>query len=352
VRLIPVRGGASTARAALRVEALPKVELHCHLEGCFRPDTVREIGRTIGVDVPRDGATFRREWLITEPAGNLELALRKFANIQSIWASEEAIERLTCEACEDARAQGLRILELRYSPDFIAEGHARLGVDAIHRAIVRGVERAAAPDFAVGLIGILRKILDPRQAARTTDFIIEHRESFVGIDLADRDIGFEIRRFGPLVARARAAGLHFTTHCGEDDVPEAPQQVRVAIEELGAERIGHGIYIHRDPAVMALARERRVLFELCPTSNWLTSSVASIAAHPIRKLMEHGVAVSINSDDPGLFGIDLCHEYRALHRDLGFTGAEFDRCNDLAAAHSFLAEEIKQRVWPRPIPAR
>jgi adenosine deaminase len=95
-----------------------------------------------------------------------------------------------------------------------------------------------------------------------------------------------------------------------------------------------------------------VLFELCPTSNWLTSSVDSIAAHPIRKLMAHGVPVSINSDDPGLFGIDLCHEYRVLERALAFTGEEFDRCNDAAAAHSFLPHEIKQRVWPRPIPAR
>jgi len=334
------------------IESLPKVELHCHLEGCFRPATIREMGRTIGLDVPLDPEAFRREWLITEPVQNLELALRKFANIQSIWASTEIIERLTYEACEDACAQNLRILELRYSPDFIASGHERLSFDAIHGAIVRGVERARTPDLAVGLIGIIRKILDPRQAAYTTDFIIAHRDSFVGIDLADQDIGFGIRRFAPMIERARAAGLHFTTHCGEDDVPEAPQHVRVAIEELGAERIGHGIYIHRDPQVMALARARQVLFELCPTSNWLTSSVSSISAHPIRALMAHGVPVSINSDDPSLFGIDLCHEYRVLHRDLAFTHEEFDRYNDAAASHSFLPHEVKQRVWPRPIPAR
>jgi adenosine deaminase len=331
------------------IEAIPKVELHCHLEGCFRPETIREIGRTLGLDVPSDPEVFRREWLITEPVRNLELALRKFANVQSIWASPEIIERLTCETCEDARAQGLRIVELRYSPDFIAEGRAGLRFAAIHEAIVRGIERAQSPDLAVGLIGIVRKILDAKRAAYTTDFIIEHRDSFVGLDLADQDIGFEIRRFRPMIERARAAGLHFTTHSGEDDVAEAPQHVRVAIEELGAERIGHGIYIHRDPTVMKLARKRKVLFELCPTSNWLTSSVESIATHPIRKLMEHAVPVSINSDDPSLFGIDLCHEYRALQRDLGFTLEEFERCNDMAAAHSFLPIEVKQRVWPRPI---
>ena len=135
------------------IESLPKVELHCHLEGCFRPATIREIGGTIGLDVPLDPEAFRREWLITEPVQNLELALRKFANIQSIWASTEIIERLTYEACEDACAQNLRILELRYSPDFIASGHERLSFEAIPGAIVRGVEDPAK--VLLGLADVL-----------------------------------------------------------------------------------------------------------------------------------------------------------------------------------------------------
>jgi adenosine deaminase len=334
----------------MNVKALPKVELHCHLEGVFRPDTVREVGKTLGINVPADDASFRREWLITEPMTNLAVALDKFRNVQSIWGSEEVIERLTYEACEYGRAQGIRIFELRYSPDFIAEGHPKLTFEKIHRAIVRGVARARHPDMAVGLLGIIRKIMTDAQAASTTDFIIENRESFVGIDLADKDIGFELRRFAAHMYRARKAGLRFTTHCGEDNVPEAPLHVRMAIEDLGAERIGHGIFAARDPKVLELARRRRVLFELSPTSNWLTSSVPAIKDHPIRKFMDAGVHVSINSDDPSLFGIDLNHEYRVLERDLKFTQAEFDRLNDLAAAHSFVAEADKKRAWPRAIP--
>jgi adenosine deaminase len=330
---------------------LPKVELHCHLEGCFRPGTIREVGRTLGIEVPSDPESFRRDWLITEPMQDLAVALRKFANIQSVWGSEEAIERLTAEACEDARHQNIRILELRYSPDFIAEGHPRLTFEKIHQAIVRGVERSRHPEFAVGLIGIVRKILPDAQAAYTTDFIIENKASFVGFDFADRDIGFELRRFAPLIDKARNAGLRFTTHCGEDKVPEAAQHIRMAIEELRAERIGHGIYAVQDPKVVELAKRQHVLFELCPTSNWLTSSVPTIAAHPIRKFMQLGVHCSINSDDPGLFGIDLTHEYEVLQRDLRFTQEEFDRLNDLAAAHSFIAPDIKRHVWPRDIPA-
>jgi adenosine deaminase len=173
----------------------------------------------------------------------------------------------------------------------------------------------------------------------------------VGFDFADRDIGFELRRFAPLIDKARNAGLRFTTHCGEDKVPEAAQHIRMAIEELRAERVGHGIYAVQDPQVVELAKRQRVLFELCPTSNWLTSSVPSITAHPIRKFMQAGVHVSINSDDPGLFGIDLTNEYEVLQRDLRFTEAEFEHLNDLAAAHSFVAADIKRRVWPRTIPS-
>ena len=88
----------------MNVRTLPKVELHCHLEGCFRPDTVREVGRTLGIEVPSDPATFRRDWLITEPMQDLAVALRKFANIQSVWGSEEVIERLTAVASAAAFA--------------------------------------------------------------------------------------------------------------------------------------------------------------------------------------------------------------------------------------------------------
>ena len=334
----------------MNLKALPKVEHHCHLEACFRKESIREIGRTLGLDVPADPEAFRRDWLITEPLDNLEIALNKFANIQRIWGSEEIIERLSYEACEYAHEQGIRIFELRYSPNFIALGHPNLNFEKIHEAIVRGVTRAKDLDVAVGLIGIVQKTLSQKDAEYTADFIIESHDSFVGIDLADQDIGFEIRRFAPLLDKAKSAGLHVTIHSGEEKTEEAPQHVRVAIEELGAELIGHGIHIINDTAVMELARERGVLFEICPTSNWLTSAVSSKGAHPIRRLMDAGVFISINSDDPGIFDIELCDEYELLRDEYDFQEDDFNRCNDIAAACSFIPLEQKQKVWPRPIP--
>ena len=168
--------------------------------------------------------------------------------------------------------------------------------------------------------------------------------------MADMDIGYEIRRFTPHMTRAKKAGLHVTLHSGEEYDPDAPQHVRVAIEELGAERIGHGIHIIHDPEVMDFVKKESVLLELCPTSNWLTKSVPSTREHPIKKLMKNGVMVSINSDDPHLFGIDLCHEYSLLKNEHAFTEEEFNLVNDHAAACSFISLEEKQKVWPRKIP--
>ncbi len=334
----------------MNIRALAKVEHHCHLEGCFRADSIKEIARTLGMAVPDDHDAFRREWLITEPMDNLKVALDKFAKIQAVWGSPEVIERLTYEACEYAVEQGIRIFELRYSPTFIASGHPDLDFERIHRAVLSGLARAKDLDIAIGLIGIVQKTLPPREAAYVADFIIENKDSFVGIDLADQDIGFEIRRFVPLLDKAKTAGLHVTTHSGEEKVPDAPQHVRFAIEALGAERIGHGMHIIEDPAIVEFVAESGVPLELCPTSNWLTSAVPSTAVHPIRRLMDAGVRASINSDDPGIFDIDLCHEYELLHAEHGFDEEDFNRCNDIAAACSFVPLEAKQKVWPRPIP--
>jgi adenosine deaminase len=323
----------------MNYKEIPKAELHCHLEGCFRPETVMEIGNTLGMDIPQDPTVFREEWLLSKPLENLEVALKRFVDIQKVWCSEEVIERLTFEACEDAVEQGIRIMEFRYAPDFIAFDKPHLSFERIHAAILRGLERGAHAELAVGLIGIVQKTLSLKDAARTIDFIVENADTFVALDFS----------YAPLVDKARGAGLHLTTHAGEDPGPGSPNEVREAIEVLQAERIGHGIHIIHDDDVMALVRANDVALEVCPTSNWLTSAVPTTAEHPIRRLMEKEIAVTINSDDPGLFGIDLCHEYEILHREQGYTAEEFDRCNDIAATHSFLPLTERRRVWPRRI---
>ena len=306
-----------------------------------------EVGKVLGLDVPQDIDTFRNNWLLREQLDNLEIALARFVDIQKIWCSEEVIERMASEACEYAVDQGIRIMEFRYAPDFIAFDKPHLTLEKIHAAILRGIERAQHPDLAVGLIGIVQKTLPLDAAARTIDFVIENAESFVALDFADQDT-HPLESYVPMVDKARNAGLHVTVHAGEEPGPDAADHVRSAIELLGAERIGHGIHIVNDEDTMQLLRDRDIALEICPTSNWLTSSVSSTAAHPVRRLLELDVPVTINSDDPALFGIDLCHEYGILHLEHQFGDEEFNRCNEVAFFQSFIASEEKQRVWPLP----
>lgn len=329
----------------MNYKEIPKVELHCHLEACFRPSTVMEVGQTLGLDMPQDQERFHTEWLLSAPLENLEVALARFADIQRIWCSEEVIERMTFEACEDASEQGIRIMEFRYAPDFILGDKPGLDFQKIHDAILRGIARADQSDIAIGLIGIVQKTLSLDSAARTVDFMVDNAESFVGLDFADKDT-LPLSDYAPLVGKARAAGLRITSHAGEEPGDKAPGEVLSAIHDLGAERIGHGIHVINNEPAMDVVRERSIALEVCPTSNWLTSSVPSTAEHPIRRLMEASVPVTINSDDPGLFGIDLCHEYELLHLEHGFTLNDFEHCNDIAAAKSFLPVEEVRRVWP------
>lgn len=327
----------------MNVAEIPKVELHCHLEACFRSRTVLDIGKSLGIDMPTDPQHFYDDWLLTRPLENLQVALERFVDIQRIWCSEEVIERLTFEACEDARAQNIRIMEFRYSPDFIAAGKPGLTFDKIHGAILRGLARAEHPALAVGLIGIVQKTLPLRDAARTIAFMADNAASFVGIDFADRDT-HPLEAYRPLVDIARRAGLRLTVHAGEE--PGSAQQVEDAINILGAERIGHGIHIIDNPHILQRVRDNDVVLEVCPTSNWLTSSVRSTAEHPIRRLQAAGIKVTVNSDDPSLFGIDLNHEYRLLAKEHDYTGAEFAACNEMAAAASFVSAERRAAVWP------
>lgn len=328
---------------------IPKVELHRHLECSLRLSTLRELAPQVGIQVPPTDAELKKQLLVTEPMSDLESVLNKFLATQAVLHSEEILTRITYEAIEDAMNEGIKILELRYAPTFIEQGHKHMNFEKIHKAIVRGVEMTKNLPIAVGLICIIQRVL-PLEVGRTvTDFAIDHKDTFMALDLADNEVGFDNRPFAPFFEKARKAGMHITVHSGEADVPDAAQFVVNAIHHLGAERIGHGLQIIKSPEAIAEVVKAGVPLELCPTSNWLTNAVPTKAAHPFRRLMEAGVKTTINTDDPGVFDTDMVKEYRLLQDLHGLTLEEFNRCNDTAAAASFIARDVKQKHWPREI---
>lgn len=327
------------------IRNLPKVELHRHLDCSMRWSTLLELAPTLGIELPPTEALQKEKFLVQTPMKDLQAVLSKFLTAQKLLASEQILTRLTLEAIEDAYHEGIKILELRYAPTFIQQGHPQLSFDKIHQAILRGKQMAAHLPVAVGLICIVQRILPLAEAEQVVQFAIDHKDSFVALDLADNEVGFEPSQFSPLFLKAKAAGLHITVHAGESPVPEAAKYVEDAILCLGAERIGHGLQIIHSPQTIELVKSQNIPLELCPISNWLTNAIPHPQLHPIRRLMEQGVKVTINSDDPGIFGTDLLMDYLTVEAHQNFTQVEFHQCNQWAAEASFIPLAEKQKYW-------
>ncbi len=332
----------------MNVETLPKVELHRHVEGAIRYATMKEWVRTDGL-LPADSSEERlRDFiLIDKPVDGLKVFLEKFGLIHYVLFSKERIRRMAFEACEDAWREGVRVLELRYSPIFIQGERKDLDFDRIHAAILEGIAAAQKQySMAVGLLGILGREWDLPTATRVTDFFIANKDTVVGMDLANDEANFSGKPFTGLFRKARNAGLHLTVHAGESLIPTSSQSILSALDDLGAERIGHGVQIHKDPALMEEVARRGIILELCPTSNVLTKSIPSIEAYPIRQIRAAGVKVCLNADDPGVFDYDLNHEYRRMAELHGLAEADFAALNRDAFEASFIREEEKKRCKP------
>ena len=247
----------------MTIAEIPKAEIHSHLELVLRKSTIQELAPQFGIELKSEQDYYDR-FVISEPMGDLGSVLNKFLDTQKLLASEEILERITYEACEDAfKNTNTRILELRYAPTFVQQGHDNLTFQSIHEAIVKGMKRAETDfDMAVGLICIIQRILPVEDAEKVTQFAIDNKDTFVGLDLADNEVGFDSKPFSPFFLKAKEAGLGITVHSGEANVPNAPRYVKEAIEHLGAMRIGHGVQIHRDAEAMEYVKGLGIPLEL------------------------------------------------------------------------------------------
>lgn len=332
-----------------QLRALPKVELHRHLDGSVRPETMLAIARRHGIDLGADTVEgVRRAATVTEPRGDLAEVLAAFSTLRKILCSGEALSRIAFENVEDAFRDGVKLLELRFAPAFIAAGRP-LGNDEILEGVADGVLRAARRyPVEVGLIGILPRSMPAEDNARATEDLVRFRasghplaERLCGFDLADGETESDPRAFVPFVDRAREAGLGITIHSGENTDAAF---MRRTLELFRPRRIGHGIRARGDADLMALLRDRGIALEVCPTSNWLTRSVPSLEEHPLPDLYRAGVPLSINSDDPQLMGIDLTNEYAVCARLYGLRAEDFLAVNRAALGQSFLPADVVARV--------
>ena len=294
----------------------PLINLHSHLEGRVRPGTAAELAAAAGVPEPAGG--WGRALRLDGPA-DLTTYLDKVAASFPFLADADRVVRITCEAVEDAAADGVTHLELRFGP----ATHARPGldVDTLVRAACEGVQEGTRrTGLPAGLvICALRRRDEETNLAVARAAARRAGDGVVGFDLAgDESRRPQLEPFASAFAVARAAGLGLTCHAAEA-APAAA--AREAVRLFGVTRIGHATRVADDPEALRWAADSGVVIEVCPTSNWYTGAVASVADHPALRFARAGVPVVLGDDNPVQTGSPMSAEHRVL-AGLGFTAAD------------------------------
>lgn len=327
---------------------LPKAELHCHLEGAIRTATIIDIAREYGLELPAyDVAGLDPRVKVYDQLKDLAAVLEAFSIARNSIASPAVVERIAGELFEDANAQNIKLLEVRFSPDWAFSGH-NLNWDEALEGILRAKTRATARfGMAIGLIAITSRSLGSGSCEKTVDWAIRWKDHLHAVDLADAEAEHPIREFVRPLLRAKAAGLKVTVHSGKDTPASA---VVDTIRAVNPDRIGHGTHIIHDRAAVELVKARGITLEMCPWSNYLTSSVRRIEDHPLKRLFDQGVKVTINSDDPEALNTNLNNEYRIAHEILGLSLEDIAVCNRYAAHASFIPAAEKRAAIEQYFP--
>ncbi|MFE2814711.1 adenosine deaminase [Streptomyces nigra] len=322
------------------IAGLPKAELHVHHVGSASPRIVAELAaRHPDSKVPTDPEALADYFTFTDFAHFIDVYL----SVVDLIRTPEDVRLLTYEVARDLARQQVRYAELTITPF----SSTRRGID--ERAFMEAIEdarKAAEAEFGT----VLRWCFDiPGEAGlesaeETARLATDDRlrpEGLVSFGLGGPEIGVPRPQFKPYFDRAIAAGLHSVPHAGETT---GPQTVWDALTELRAERIGHGTSAAQDPKLLAHLAEHRIPLEVCPTSNIATRAVRTIEEHPLARFVEAGVLVTINSDDPPMFGTDLDNEYAVAARLLGLDERGLAELAKNAVTASFLDEPGKARI--------
>lgn len=319
-------------------DRVPKVELHVHLEGAIPLDALWTLVQKYGgsPDAPTPEALVER------------FRYRDFAHFIDTWVWKNRFLRelddftFIAEAvARDLARRNIVYVEAFYSPpDF-----HRIGIttQAMTEAMRRGLARV--PEIQIALVADLVRDFGPDRAARTLEEVAEVREhGVIGIGIGGSEQHHPPEPFAAVYERARELGFRTSAHAGE---AAGAESVRGAIEALRVDRVGHGTRAGEDAAVVELLRERRVPLEMCPGSNVCTGVVDSVAAHPVRRYMDTGLLITINTDDPAMFGNSLAGEFRELAASAGFTRDDVRRVLLNAVEASWLSPPRKSALAAR-----
>ncbi|MDZ4729155.1 MAG: adenosine deaminase [Xanthomonadales bacterium] len=321
---------------------LPLCDLHRHLDGSLRLQTILELAAQHNISLPgRDLESLRPHVQIMNPAEGLMEFIAKFQYLTAVLVDADACRRVAFENVLDAAAEGIDYIELRFSPWFMAETHG-LNADDVTAAVIEGIRAGeTAGGVRAQAIGILSRTYGPEICMQELDALLTQRDGLVALDLAGDEKRYPASLFKRHFRRSREAGLRTTIHAGEAD---GPHSVWSAIRDLGAERIGHGIRSIEDPALVEYLAAQQIGLEVCLSSNLHTSTVTSLASHPARALLQAGVLLNLNTDDPGISGIDLPQEYNIAAPAAGLDATMIRQTQKAGLEMAFISAAEKQAL--------
>lgn len=315
------------------LKRMPKAELHVHLDGSLRPETMIDLARAAGIALPTQEPEALRQWMLVSDARNLEDYLARFQYTIALLQVPEAIERVAYEMVVDAAADGLRYLEVRYCPELSTR--QGLSMDDAIAAEWRGLQHGEREFGVVArIINCTLRHLDPQRSIAIAEHSVRMRDhGVVGFDVAGPEAGHPPQVHREAFDIAARGGLGLTVHAGE---AAGWESIAEAIHSCRAARIGHGTRLYENPDLLRYVRDRRICLEINITSNLQTRVVRAAADHPVRSYYLEGIPVTLCTDSWLMSGVELTDEYLTAHESLGFLRADLEAMALNAFEHAFL----------------
>ena len=321
---------------------IPKIELHCHLDGSVRPKTIIDLAKKDGIELPSyDLEEIEKLSIAPMECSSLDEYLKRFDLPLAVMQSGENIEKIVFELMEDALFENVKYMEIRFAPVL----HTKNGMsqEEVIQSAINGIKRAEMFfNIEATLILCCMKHLSEEDAIET----IEAGKEFIGkgvsaVDLAGGEEEGFADKFVNAMKLAKEYGYHITVHAGE---AASAQNVIDSIEKLGAERIGHGVRIENNEEAYNLVKEKGVMLEICPTSNVQTKAVDSMKNHPIRRFLDDGIKISVNTDNRTVSNTSMSDEFEVCRDVFGFGEEEFRKVYADSVNALFVDDKKKEKL--------